>query len=186
MLFRIINRLSRTARKLRITVFSGYYRHLLKLPRGFIVVTDKCDISCEGMLSVGRGVFIRSKKHNQVEISVHKEGSLTIGEDVFINQGARIVATTFVTIGRGTHIGDEAIIIDNDFHGIDGRPPKKGPIEIGSNVWIASRAIILRNIKIGDHSVVSANSVVTKDVPPYCVVAGNPAVVVKRIDEIEG
>ena len=140
-------------------------------------------MAIDGVLELEKGLYIRSRNYNRVEISVGKEGRLKIGENVFINQGARIVATTTVTIGSNTHIGDEAIIIDNDFHGIKkGSPPKKGPIDIGSNVWIASRAIILRNVKIGDNSVIGANSVVTKDVLPNCIVAGNPARIIKQLE----
>ncbi|RWD71652.1 CatB-related O-acetyltransferase [Mesorhizobium sp.] len=54
----------------------------------------------------------------------------------------------------------------------------KGPIKVGNDVWIGSRAIILSGVTIGDGAVVGAGSVVTKDVAPYAIVAGNPA---KRI-----
>lgn len=55
----------------------------------------------------------------------------------------------------------------------------KGNVVIGNDVWIGSNATILSGIKIGDGAVVGAESVVTKDVPPYAVVAGNPARIVK-------
>ena len=55
----------------------------------------------------------------------------------------------------------------------------KGIIKIGDNVWIGDKATILSNVSIGDGSIVAANSVVTKNVPPYSVVAGNPARVIK-------
>lgn len=57
----------------------------------------------------------------------------------------------------------------------------KGPVIIGSNVWIGDKATILPNVTIGDGAVIAANSVVTKDVPVYSVVAGNPAKVVKQV-----
>lgn len=179
----ILERMERFLDKVRARFFSRYYAFLLSLPPDSLNVTGKCRIAIEGVIEIERGLYIRSRNYNRVEISVGREGKLKIGESVFINQGVRIVATTTVTIGNNTHIGDETIIIDNDFHGVKGNPPKKGPIEIGSNVWIASRAIILRNVKIGDNSIVGANSVVTKDVPPNCIVAGNPAKVVRILDE---
>lgn len=55
----------------------------------------------------------------------------------------------------------------------------KGPISVGDDVWIGSHAIILSGITIGNGAVVGAGSVVTKDVPPYAIVAGNPARIIK-------
>jgi acetyltransferase-like isoleucine patch superfamily enzyme len=183
MIGRIIGKSGRLLAGLRRRYFSRVYALALSCPRGTITVTDRCDISVEGEIHLGKGLYIRSKGHNRVEIHVGRDGRLTVGDNVFINQGVRIVATTSVTIGANTIIGDEAIIIDNDYHGVGGLPAKKGPVMIGANVWIASRAVVLRNVTIGDNSVIAANSVVTKDVPPDCVVAGNPAVIVKRTDD---
>lgn len=53
------------------------------------------------------------------------------------------------------------------------------PINIGNDVWIGTRAIILDGVKIGNGAVVAANSVVTKDIPPYAIVAGTPAKIIK-------
>ncbi len=165
---------------LRRAFYSAIYGISLSSPRGALTVTGRCDLTIEGKISIGRGLYLRSKSHNRIEISVSRDAQLAFGEDVFINQGARIVATTSVTIGARVLIGDEAIIIDNDFHGVFGCEPKKAPICIGNDVWIASRAIILRGVTIGDNSVVAANAVVANDVPANCIVAGNPARIVKE------
>ena len=62
-------------------------------------------------------------------------------------------------------------------------PLTKGPVIIGNDVWIGSHAIILSGIKIGDGAVIGAGSVVSQDIPPYHVAAGNPARIVgKRFD----
>ena len=58
----------------------------------------------------------------------------------------------------------------------------KGPVIIGDNVWIGDKVTILSGVRIGNGVVVAANSVVTKDVPEYCVVAGNPARVIRSND----
>ena len=52
---------------------------------------------------------------------------------------------------------------------------------IGNNVWIGDKATILPGVKIGDGCIIAANTVVTKDVPPYSVVAGNPGVILKTL-----
>lgn len=61
----------------------------------------------------------------------------------------------------------------------------KGPVIIGNNVWIGDKATILPNVKIGDGVIIGANSVVTKDIPPYCIVGGNPAKIIKQVNENE-
>ena len=53
------------------------------------------------------------------------------------------------------------------------------PLSVGNDVWIAAGAVINRGVKVGDGAVIGANSVVTKDVPPYAIVAGSPAKVLK-------
>jgi serine acetyltransferase len=65
-----------------------------------------------------------------------------------------------------------------------GHPSCKGDITIENDVWIGAKATVMSGIKIGNGAVVAAGSVVTKDVPPYAIVAGNPAKIVKyRFDE---
>ncbi len=61
----------------------------------------------------------------------------------------------------------------------DGMPYSKGEIEIGNDVWIGTNVLILSGVKIAHGAVVAAGSVVTKDVPPYSIVGGNPAKIIK-------
>jgi acetyltransferase-like isoleucine patch superfamily enzyme len=68
--------------------------------------------------------------------------------------------------------------------GIQGHPKTKGDVIIGNDVWIGIEALILSGVKISDGAIIGARSVVTKDVPPYAIVAGNPARVIKnRFDD---
>lgn len=60
-----------------------------------------------------------------------------------------------------------------------GHPRTKGDVRIGSDVWIGTEAVIFSGVCIGDGAVVGARSVVTKDVPPYAIVAGNPAKLIR-------
>jgi acetyltransferase-like isoleucine patch superfamily enzyme len=60
------------------------------------------------------------------------------------------------------------------------------PITIGSDTWLGGGAIVLPGVTIGEHCVVGAGAVVTRDVPPYCVAAGNPARVVRRLPRPDG
>ena len=72
-----------------------------------------------------------------------------------------------------------------NFNYIEGHPHTKGNINIGNDVWIGSEVKILSGVNIGDGAIIGANSIVTKNVPPYAIVAGNPAKIVKyRFDKI--
>jgi acetyltransferase-like isoleucine patch superfamily enzyme len=104
-----------------------------------------------------------------------------------------------VTIGKFCSIGPNVRIITGGIHPVDriglypfriqwslpdahkdGMPKTNGPINIGNDVWISSGATILSGITIGHGSVIAANALVTKDVPPYTIVGGNPAKIVKQ------
>lgn len=70
------------------------------------------------------------------------------------------------------------------FSYISGHPSTKGDIVIGNDVWIGKYANILSGVQIGDGAIIGAKSVVTKDVPPYAIVAGNPAKLIRyRFDK---
>lgn len=71
-------------------------------------------------------------------------------------------------------------VLWEDAKNITGHPKTKGDVLIGNDVWIATESIIMSGVNIGDGAVIGARAVVTKNVPPYTIVAGNPAVVVKQ------
>jgi acetyltransferase-like isoleucine patch superfamily enzyme len=98
----------------------------------------------------------------------------------FINEGVTITCAKQVTIGKNAHIAREAVIRDYDGHYIEEPTYRTAkPVSIGDNVWIGYRAMILKGVSVGNNSVVAANSVVTKDVPANCIVAGNPAKIIR-------
>lgn len=98
----------------------------------------------------------------------------------FINENCTITCANHIVIGKGAHIAREAVIRDYDGHYIeDSNYRTSKPVFIGDNVWIGYRAMILKGVTIGEGAVVAANSVVTKDVPPHSIVAGNPAKIIR-------
>lgn len=115
-------------------------------------------------------------------LEVQSGGAVRIGSNTFINGGVEIQAVTSVTIGSGCLIGDEVIIQDSSFHEVDeGGSPKVSPVVIGDNVWIARRAVILPGVTIGDHAVVAAGSVVTRNIAARTVVGGSPARFIRSV-----
>jgi len=117
-----------------------------------------------------------------VEIAALGDGRIEIGDGTFINYGTSIAAYELVSIGRMCRIGQYAIINDNDFHDVEDKqalPPSK-PVVIEDGVWLGARVIVQKGVRIGHDAVVSAGSVVTRDIPPRCVAAGVPARVMRR------
>lgn len=118
---------------------------------------------------------------------------IVIGKNCSIGEYNHITSTNKIVIGNNLLTGRWVTITDNSHGKTDFRtlqtPPlmrlvtSKGPVVIGNNVWIGDKATILPGVTIGDGAVIAANAVVTKDVPAYTVVAGNPAKVVKRVVE---
>jgi len=141
-------------------------------------------IQCHGKLTVGDRVRMKSTIA-RLEIGVGSQGALEIGESAFINYGCSIAATMLIRIGARCSIGTHVIMMDNDFHEVSperrSQMPPSAPIILGENVWVGARAIILRGVTIGAHSVIGAGSVVAHDVPERVVAAGVPARVLRSI-----
>jgi acetyltransferase-like isoleucine patch superfamily enzyme len=127
-----------------------------------------------------------------------REGaSIQIGERVFIG-GAALISAERITVGDDVLISWGCTVVDHNSHAISWRHRsndvmdwvkgekdwanvKRKPVEIHSKAWIGFNAIILKGVTIGEGAIIGAGSVVTKDVPPYTIVAGNPAKVIREI-----
>jgi acetyltransferase-like isoleucine patch superfamily enzyme len=108
-------------------------------------------------------------------------GRLEIGDNVFINYGSSLVASTLVRIGNDSLIGTHVMVMDTDFHRVEDKAYDTSgkPVILEERVWLGNRSIVLKGVTIGHDSVVAAGSVVTTDVPPRSIVAGVPARVVR-------
>ncbi len=127
----------------------------------------------------GAQIGSHSSLSNSCEIWYPK--NLQMGEWSIISENCNIYSVDKVTIGNRTTISRDVFICTAG-HDISSKVMEltHSPITIGSDVWIAARAVILPGITIGDGAVVAAASVVTKDVKPWTVVGGNPAKFIKK------
>lgn len=116
-------------------------------------------------------------------------GTIEIGDGFGIS-GSTIYSTASIKIGKNATIGANCKIIDNDFHPIDPEQRRKGlnkdftlrsPINIGDNVFIGMNSIILKGTNLGNNVVVGAGSVVHGYFPDNCIIAGNPAKIIKHL-----
>lgn len=130
-------------------------------------------------------------------------GRITIGDYCFVGEYTRVWSAKDIVIGDRVLISHCVNIFDNATHPLSGRArheqfksiitlghPKsidlnEQPVRIGNDAWIGCMAIILGGVNIGEGAVIGAGSVVTKDVAPYTIVAGNPARLVREIPQDE-
>jgi acetyltransferase-like isoleucine patch superfamily enzyme len=151
-------------------------------------------VACDGFLPVLHGPgtvrigkrFVMRARIARCEIATKSnESQILIGDGVFVNQGSVIASAESVEIGDGTLIGDFSAIYDSNFHELQpGLPDKPRPVSIGKNVWLGNGVLVLPGSAIGDHTVVAARSVVRGTLPPRVLAAGNPAKVVRQLDNI--
>jgi acetyltransferase-like isoleucine patch superfamily enzyme len=155
----------------------------------------------------GRNLYVRSPKDRiavgdncflDCRMYCFEQGTIQIGSHSSIRYNTRIGAVNKITIGDHVIISNHVTIMDNNNHPVHPEQRLKmvhsgygselwswkyaeaKEVRIGNNVWIGEGARINKGVSIGDGSVVAAGAIVTKDVPPNCVVAGNPAVIVKE------
>ncbi|KAJ1680384.1 hypothetical protein EV182_000105 [Spiromyces aspiralis] len=140
----------------------------------------KAELTKELFGTGGEHVAIEPPIYVDYGTNIHFKGS------AFFNFNCVILDVARVDIGRGTIFGP-GVQIYTAAHPLEPELRLQeleyaNPIKIGDNVWVGGSAIICPGITIGDNSVVATGSVVTKDVPPMVVVAGNPARVIKHLE----
>lgn len=144
-------------------------------------------------IKIGKGVtLVSSSKYNiaginhRTIIAALESDAKIIIEGPFGASGSAIVARKYIFIGKMSGVGANSHIYDNDFHPVklnSNDPIKSEAVVIGESVWIAANCLILKGVNIGDNAVIAAGSVVVKDVCANSIFAGNPAKLVKRMEE---
>jgi acetyltransferase-like isoleucine patch superfamily enzyme len=137
------------------------------------------DVASGGRLTIRRGVELVQDSWLIVEAG----DVMIIGEDVFISQHCTISGT--VSIGADTLIAGQVTILDAN-HRMDrsdvpirAQGGIKTPVRIGEDVWIGASSVVLPGVTIGAHTVIGANSTITKDLPEAVVAAGSPARIIR-------
>lgn len=126
--------------------------------------------------NIGEGSYIAAPLNGAVV------DNMKIGRNVFINSNLLAMARGGITIEDNVQIAGNVSLLTNNHDPYNRMLLPCKPILIKRGAWIGANAVILPGISIGKHSIVGAGSVVTKDVPDYAVVVGNPARVIKTLD----
>lgn len=136
-----------------------------------------------GSLSIGEGAKVKignftSYAGGRLEIN---KGAVFTVKDGYMNYDSVISCSKRIEIGEHCLIGERVKITDSNKHTINTENfEKEAPVIIGDHVWICNDATILPGVTIGNGAAVAAGAVVTKDVPPYTLVGGVPAKVIKK------
>ena len=146
-------------------------------------------------ISIGDDSMIRGSLY------VTANGNIKIGDHFYMGPNSFIGSENSIEIGRCVIISNDVRIYDNNNHPTSPKAREymsmngfsnenwewchaaSAPVIIEDNVWIGQYCTILKGVRIGKGSIVATRAVVTKDVPPYSMVAGNPAKVVKKIED---
>lgn len=132
-------------------------------------------------------------------LECYDRGKLIIGDYSYVGR-SRIFAAQSINIGKGVLISDHTVIMDSDLHPLVGKKRyedlkkwQKGtfpdvytgilsqPVMLCDYVWVGANCVVLKGVNIGEGAIVGAGSVVVRDVPPYTIVAGNPAKLIREI-----
>ena len=138
----------------------------------------------EGRLELGPHVLFEP----DVWLTAPAPGRIRIGGGSFLNLGVMVASVELVEIGEHCMLANGCFVTDGNHRFDDPERPvpwqgftSKGPTRVGDNVWCGAHVVITSGVTVGDRCVIGANSVVTRDLPPFSIAAGSPAKVLKTI-----
>lgn len=177
-------------------IYTGFLIHGIKPKTGWRIFGMPIIQKYKGStIQIGANVEMRSWRSTNPLVPYHPvvlstrtaSARIEIGFSVGL-ASARIIAASSVIIGDRTMLGSNCTVVDTDFHPLhpeerqkDIRGGETAPILIEEDVFIGMNSMVLKGVTIGRGSVVGAGSVVTKDVPPGAIVAGNPARIIGQV-----
>jgi acetyltransferase-like isoleucine patch superfamily enzyme len=124
-----------------------------------------------------------------VWITAPGQARIRIGSGSFLNLGVMVASVELVEIGdhcmfaNGCFVTDGAHCFDDPDQPVPWQGfTSKGPTRVGDNVWCGANVVITSGVTVGERCVIGANSVVTRDLPPFSIAAGAPATVLRTIE----
>jgi acetyltransferase-like isoleucine patch superfamily enzyme len=167
---------------------------LLRNPKGIffgnkVVLDEGVCVHANANSKISFGDYVSIGRYTAC---VAKEGDIELGDGANIGSYCRVATQSGIKIGASTLIGAYAYIGPGN-HVIDPTDPtpliargmeKLGGVVIGSNVWVGAKATILDGVTIGDGAVIGAHSLVREDVPENTIVAGTPAKIIRKIEDV--
>lgn len=166
-------------------------------------VTFRYDVNSENPIKIGNDCML-----NCNFIFESSQGEIEIGDRTFINAGTNLISRSKIKIGNDVTIAWDCVLYDHNSHSLNWKERqhdlvqqlqdyrnghnftenknwnsvKSRPIIIEDKVWIGFGSTILNGVTIGEGAIIGAKSVVRNNIEPYTVVAGNPAVIIKKLE----
>ena len=180
-------------RRMRDILYTGYHAQKfakfvsgkIEYPAEKIVGHKYIEIGCNTFM--GKNLTLTAFDQRKTQTFYPK---IEIGNNCIIGKNMHITAVGTIKIGNNVLTGRNCLITDNSHGYINREELDISPIErelsqkdvvISDNVWMGENVCILPGVKIGVGAIIGAGSIVTKDVPDYCVVGGNPAKLLKQL-----
>lgn len=175
-----------------------YGRNMCVMGKVYLNITGKMTIGDNFMMTSGCAINPISS-NQKAAFYVEPNATVNIGNYVGMSS-TRMWIAKGLTIGNNVNIGAGVLIMDTDCHQVDNRMRRhdaslhfsqtelsnavvSAPVVIEDDVWIGANVTILKGVTVGARSVIGAGSIVTKSIPADCVAAGNPAQVVKYLNQ---
>lgn len=168
--------------RLWVRLFFNPFKHK-RGRKALIRRTARLDVMPFNRFDVGSGSTIED-----FAVINNGVGDVTIGDNTRVGIGCVVIGP--VSIGNDVRLAQHIIVSGLNHGYADVSTPiwkqkvTTKPIVIEDESWIGANSVIVSGVTVGKHTIVAAGSVVTKDAPPYCIVAGNPAKVIKKYDPI--
>lgn len=181
----------------RSFINAKYYNYASKTCRIGKRTSISSPVTCiKGNVSIGSNSHLGRYAVLTTWRTKENVGRIVMGDGVRVGDYCHFSSANEIIVEDGVLMGRFVSIVDNS-HGVFNKnelslPPSKRPIvskgkvRICKNVWIGDKVTICPNVTIGESTIIGANSVVTKDVPPFSVAAGNPCSVIKVINNEYG
>jgi carbonic anhydrase/acetyltransferase-like protein (isoleucine patch superfamily) len=193
--FRLLYRVNVMAREIWISACRFFWNEPLfrsqcaAVGRG-LRMEDLPYIVGAGRIILGNDIRLSGKSTVMFGSILAESPELIVGDGTFIGHSCGFHIGRLIRIGRHCLLAGGVQVFDMDGHPLDADRRRAGeptppeaiePVIIGDDVWVGAGAMILKGVTIGDRAIVAARSVVTKEVPPGMIVAGNPARLVKNL-----
>ena len=159
-----------------------YYSKKMSIGRNF-TLAQFVEISGYDRIKMGENCSIGRFS----ALHAHGNGSIEIGSNFAMNSNSQLDASQFgkITIGDDVIIAQNVVLRASDHAHNETSSPIRyqghtgGSITVDNGVWIGANSVITRNVRIGEHSIIAAGSVVSKDIPPFVLAGGVPARILK-------
>lgn len=181
----LINKVKDMLKKCLIIIYNAIRMIKKKNYKNILLISPTTRIAAHKSSEYVIGKNFRTR--NNIEINIREKGKFIVGNNVFINSNTIITCRDSISIGDNCIIAPNVMIFDHDHKIYNGQVKDNEytceSIEIGKNVWIGAGCTILKGSKIGENSIIGAQSIVKGEIPANTIYIQKPNIVLRKINE---